>query len=101
MKTMRPLRAPKAARLHRMQLPPANWALHPMAVEVGCFRARDFPATGRAAPVPLPGDIQGRDVMSSTSTSLPRENRMESCSQNPSAVYLEPAPTAANKPIET
>ena len=41
------------------------------------------------------------DVMSSMSTLLPRENRMESCSQNPSAIYLETVPTAANKPIET
>jgi len=27
----------------------------PMAIEVGCLPARDFHATSRAAPVPLPG----------------------------------------------
>ena len=33
---------------------------HPMAIEVGCLPARDFSATSRAAPVPLPGGERKR-----------------------------------------
>jgi hypothetical protein len=33
---------------------PRTGSPHPMAIEVGCLSARDFPATIRVAPVPLP-----------------------------------------------
>jgi hypothetical protein len=52
----------KGAGLQRVNSRPETCSLHPMAIEVDCFLrnekaqfSKDFPASSRAAPVPLLG----------------------------------------------
>ena len=80
----------KGAGLQRAQVPPGNWFAPPDGNRSRLFsQARNFPATSRAAPVPLPGVSV---IASVTSTVFPahRQRRLMTCMPTFMAWFLLP-----------